>query len=216
MRKYVKFTYERARADIGAFDGLADLNAWRRKLLKLRLIGVDSDGVGFGNLSVRDGATTDFYITGSATGALPELALAHCARVVAYDFAKNWLRYEGSVIPSSESLTHAAIYEADPTACAIIHFHDAMLWATLLERVPTSSKDISYGTPEMAYEIMRLFKVGDVRCRKMFVMAGHEGGIVAFGKSLEEAFDVVMRERKGSSPCVQNGFHERTSARHEE
>lgn len=197
MSKYVKFTYERARADIGAFDGLADLNAWRRKLLELRLIGVDSNGVGFGNLSVRDGATADFYITGSATGALSELASAHCARVVSYDFAKNWLRYEGSVIPSSESLTHAAIYEADPTACAIIHFHDAILWATLLERVPTSSKDVSYGTPEMAYEIMRLFKVRDLRRRKIFVMAGHAGGIVAFGKNLEVAFDVLTREQKG-------------------
>ena len=27
-------------------------------------------------------------------------------------------------------------------------------------------------------------------------MAGHEGGIVTFGKNLEDAFDVVMRERK--------------------
>ena len=214
VSKYVKFTYECARADIGAFDGLFDLNAWRRKLLELRLIGVDSNGVGFGNLSVRNGAT-NFYITGSATGALPELALAHCARVVAYDFAKNWIRYEGSAIPSSESLTHAAIYEADPTAYAIIHFHDAILWATLLERVPTSSKDVSYGTPEMAYEIMRLFKAGDVRRRNIFVMAGHKGGIVAFGKNLQEAFDVVMREREGSFPCIENGFHERTSTRHE-
>jgi len=216
MSKYVKFTYERARPDIGAFDELAELNAWRRKLLELRLIGVDSNGVGFGNLSVRDGATADFYITGSATGGLSELASRHCARVVAYDFAKNWLRYEGSVIPSSESLTHAAIYEADPTACAIIHFHDAILWATLLERVPTSSKGVCYGTPEMAYEIIRLFKVSNVRSRQLFVMAGHEGGIVAFGKNLKEAFDVVMRERKGPSPCFENGFHERTSARHEE
>ena len=54
----------------------------------------------------------------------------------------------------------------------------------------------------MAYEIMRLFKVSDVRSRKIFVMAGHEGGIVAFGKNLEDAFDVVMRERRESSPCI--------------
>jgi L-ribulose-5-phosphate 4-epimerase len=215
VSKYVKFTYERARAEIGAFDELAEFNAWRRKFLELRLIGVDSNGVGFGNLSVRNGVTGNFYISGSATGALSELAPPHCARVVAYDFAKNWLRYEGSAIPSSESLTHAAIYEADPTACAIIHFHDAMLWATLFERVPTTSKVVSYGTPEMAYEIIRLFKVSDVRRRKIFVMAGHEGGIVAFGKNLGEAVEIVMRERKGSFPCVENGFHDRTSLRHE-
>ena len=202
MSHYVKFTYERARADIAPFDALAKLNAVRRKLLEQHLMGVDSNGVGFGNLSVRDGSTMSFYITGSATGGLPELTPADCVRVVAYDFAKNWLRYEGAAIPSSESLTHAAIYESDPTISAVIHCHDSVLWRTLLDRVPTTLKAIAYGTPEMAYEIMRLFTGSDVRSREIFVMAGHEGGIVTFGKNLEDAFDVVMRERRESSPCI--------------
>ena len=50
----------------------------------------------------------------------------------------------------------------------------------------------------MADEIMRLFKGTDVRSRKILAMAGHEVGIVTFGKNLEDAFDVVMRERKTS------------------
>jgi len=54
----------------------------------------------------------------------------------------------------------------------------------------------------MAYEIMRLFSVSDVRSRDIFVMAGHEGGIATFGKNLEDAFDVVMREQRESSPCI--------------
>jgi L-ribulose-5-phosphate 4-epimerase len=49
----------------------------------------------------------------------------------------------------------------------------------------------------MAREIMRLFKKTDVRSRKILVMAGHEGGIVTFGKNLEEACDVVMGATKG-------------------
>src|SRR5207249_5372576 len=116
---YVKSTYERGCAEMAAFDQLAELNACRRKLLKLRLIGVDSNGIGFGNLSVRDGVTGNFYITGSATGGLPELTVADCVRVVAYDFEKNWLCFEGSAIPSSESLTHAAIYQSDPVTSAV-------------------------------------------------------------------------------------------------
>ena len=48
----------------------------------------------------------------------------------------------------------------------------------------------------MACEVTRLFKVTDVQSRKIFVMAGHEGGIVALGKDLEEALAVLMRERK--------------------
>jgi len=196
MSHYVKFTDERAGADIAAFDALAELNACRRKLLEQRLIGVDSNGVGFGNLSVRDGRTTSFYITGSATGALAELTPTDCVRVVAYDFEKNWLRYEGAAIPSSESLAHAAIYESDPTAAAVIHCHDSMLWRTLLDHLPTTSRAAAYGTPEMAYEIMRLLKMSDMRKKRIFVMAGHEGGIVVFGRNLEEAFNALMRERK--------------------
>jgi ribulose-5-phosphate 4-epimerase/fuculose-1-phosphate aldolase len=199
---YVKFTYQRARPDIAPFDARTELNACRRRLLQQRLIGLDANGIGFGNLSVRDGGTTNFYITGSATGGLPELTPTGCVRVVAFDFAKNWLRYEGAAIPSSESLTHAAIYESDPTICAVIHCHDSVLWRTRLDRVPTTSKAIANGTPEMAYEIMRLFTVSDVRSREIFIMAGHEGGIVTFGKDLEDAFDVVMRERRESSPCI--------------
>ena len=196
MSHYVKFTYERAGADIAPFDALAELNACRRKLLEQRLIGVDSNGVGFGNLSVRDGRTTSFYITGSATGGLPELTPTDCVRVVAYDFEKNWLRYEGAAIPSSESLTHAAIYESDPTTAAVIHCHDSVLWKTLVDRGPTTSKPAACGTPEMAYEIMRLLKMSDMRKKRIFVMAGHEGGIVVFGRNLEEAFNALMRERK--------------------
>src|ERR1044071_3692310 len=163
VSKYVKFTFERACADIAAFDTFAELNACRRKLLGLRLIGQDSNGIGFGNLSVRDGATSNFYITGSATGGLPKLSLTDCVRVVDCDFKKNWLRYEGTAIPSSESLTHAAIYESDASTSAVIHCHDSVLWRTLLDRVPTTSDAIAYGTPEMAYEIMRLFKASDMR-----------------------------------------------------
>jgi ribulose-5-phosphate 4-epimerase/fuculose-1-phosphate aldolase len=195
MSDYVKFTYERAHADIPPFDALAELNACRRKLLELGLIGLDSSGIGFGNLSVRDGATGNFYITGSATGGLPELSLRDCARVVDCDFKKNWVRYEGTAVPSSESLTHAAIYESDPSTFAVIHCHDSVLWARLLNRAPTTSKAVPYGTPEMAYEIMRLFEGTDVRSRKVLVMAGHEAGIVSFGKNLEDAFAVLMRAR---------------------
>lgn len=198
MSQYVKFTYQRTGAEIGTFEQLAELNACRRKLVDQYLLGVYSNGVGFGNVSMRDGGTRSFYITGSATGSLPELTSANCVRVVAYDFARNWLGYEGAAIPSSESLTHAAIYESDPSVSAVIHCHDSVLWRTLLDRVPTTSKAVAYGTPEMACEIIRLFEVSDVRSKKIFVMAGHQDGIVAFGENLKNAFDVLMRVQRES------------------
>jgi len=212
VSKYVKFTFERVRPDIAAFDTLTELNACRRKLLELRLIGLDSSGIGFGNLTVRDRGTRNFYITGSATADLPKLLLTDCVRVVDYDFKKNWLRYEGTAIPSSESLTHAAIHESDSMTSAVIHCHDSGLWAALLDRAPTTSKAVAYGTPEMADEIVRLFEVSDVRSKKMFVMAGHEAGVVAFGKNLEDAFDVLIAIRKRSDPCIKKGFYDRIPA----
>jgi hypothetical protein len=128
------------------------------------------------------------------------LTLADWVRVVAFDFEQNWVRYEGAAIPSSESLTHAAIYESDPTASAVIHCHDSILGGRLLGRAPTTSQAAAYGTPQMAYEIIHLFDVGDARTRNIFVMTGHEGGIVAFGEDFENAFDILTRERTASSP----------------
>ena len=194
MSEYIKFSCERVAAEITSFEGLAELNAHRRKLLQLGLIGVDPNGIGFGNLSVRDGATDNFYVTGSATAGIQELTLADCAKVVACDFERNCVRYEGSALPSSESLTHAAIYKSDATAGAVIHCHDSKLWAAVLNQAPTTSRAAEYGTPQLAYEIMQLFKRTDVP--KIIAMAGHEAGILTFGKDLEETFAVLMRERQ--------------------
>ena len=197
MSEYVKFTYERAVSELAPFAGVVELNACRQKLLELRVIGVDSSGTSFGNLSIRDGVTNNFHITGSGTGGIRELMPADCAKVVTFDFERNWLRYEGSTIPSSESLTHAAIYEADARAAAVIHCHDSTLWAALLNEAPTSSNAVGYGTSEMAYETARLFRVTNVQTRKILVMGGHKGGIVTFGRNLEEAFAVLIHERNG-------------------
>jgi L-ribulose-5-phosphate 4-epimerase len=128
--------------------------------------------VGFGNLSIRNGATSHFYITSSGTGKLLELTPADCARVVAYDFGRNWLPCEGLIVASSESLSHTAIYESDPTTGAVIHCHDMKQWTALLHKVPTTPAKVEYGTPEMAYAVRDLFDNTDVLKKKIFVMAG--------------------------------------------
>jgi L-ribulose-5-phosphate 4-epimerase len=191
----VKFECEQVPIGISRFAGFAELNKYRRKLFALGMIGVDASGVGFGNLSIRNGATSRFYITGSATAGISELMPTDCAKVVAYDFARNWLQCEGSTIASSESLTHAAVYESDPTARAVIHCHDMKLWAALLDKAPTTPKRVEYGTPEMAYAVRRLFEATDVEKRKIFVMAAHDGGLVTFGKDLQEAFGILKGEK---------------------
>ena len=193
----VKFKCEQLPIEISCFPGFGELNRYRRKLLDLGMMGGDASGIGFGNLSIRNGATSRFYITGSATAGIPELMPVDCARVVAYDFERNWLQCEGSTVASSESLTHAAVYESDPTARAVIHCHDMKLWAALVGKAPTTPNRVEYGTPEMAYAVRRLFETTDVEKRKVFVMAAHDGGLVTFGRDLQEAFGILRRPIAG-------------------
>ncbi|MGI9088577.1 MAG: class II aldolase/adducin family protein [Chthoniobacterales bacterium] len=187
----VKFQCDHLEREPAPFASFDELNATRHALVRRGLIGVDAHGVGFGNLSVRDGATKQFFITGSGTGGLSELGLRNYAKVTAYDFARNWLRCEGRMIASAESLTHAAVYEADPTASAILHVHSHDLWKRGRKILPTTTEAIEYGTPAMAAEVRRLFAETDVRERRIFVMAGHADGVVVFGKNLAEALALI-------------------------
>ena len=75
----------------------------------------------------KDGVTDNFYITRSATGGIPELTLADCAKVVACDFERNRVRYDRSAAPFIGILTHAVIYASDPGAVAVVHCHDSIL-----------------------------------------------------------------------------------------
>jgi hypothetical protein len=46
VSEYVKFSCEPLAGESASFSGLAELNAYRRKLLDLGLIGVDPKGIG--------------------------------------------------------------------------------------------------------------------------------------------------------------------------
>ena len=191
----VKFECEHVVREFAPFDGFAELNACRRLLLQWRMVGVDAAGIGFGNLSVRDGDGAAFYISGSGTGGLAQLGPRDVARVTAYDFGRNWLRCEGATTASSESLTHGALYECAADARAVIHCHSAEMWKRLLANAPATASEVEYGTPAMALEVQRLFRETDVRQRKIFAMGGHPDGMVAFGENFDQAFAVLMRER---------------------
>jgi L-ribulose-5-phosphate 4-epimerase len=71
--------------------------------------------------------------------------------------------------------------------------HHFNMWKKLLETLPATRGDVAYGTPEMANEIARLFKDQNLYQNKIFGMAGHHGGVVSFGKSLEEAAGLLIR-----------------------
>lgn len=169
-----------------------DLMTWRDKMYELGLIGEYPDiKIGYGNISVK--ILKGMLISGTQTGNLERLEQCHYSIVTEYSIQANALRCEGEVKASAESLTHLAFYEADSSIRAIIHIHNDELWKRLMDDVPTSRPDVPYGTPEMAFEIKRLFEESSINKERIMVMGGHEEGLIAFGSNLEEAGEVILR-----------------------
>jgi ribulose-5-phosphate 4-epimerase/fuculose-1-phosphate aldolase len=188
-------------------DGQLDaLNACRNRLYREGLVGYYAEhGVGFGNLSVRIPGTSRFLISGTQTGHIAHTGPEHYAVVTDYDIDANRVVCEGPVQASSEALTHAAIYELDPGIGGIAHVHSAELWARLIDRIPTTSAHVPYGTPEMAHEFERLYRQTGLADTGVAVMAGHDEGIVGFGSSIEEATGRVLALIERSAPVVHPG-----------
>ncbi len=165
---------------------LKKLNEVRNQLSELGFIGEYEDKIGFGNISVRF-SQNHFLISGTQTGGVRKLTERDYAKVTGFDLSKNSVTCEGLVQASSESLTHAMLYQLSGDINTVIHTHHKAIWNQLLDQLPTAAKHITYGTPEMALEVKRLFRETDLKKTQVFVMAGHEDGIVAFGKDLDDA-----------------------------
>ena len=188
----IKFNCNLLAADPVDDKTIQEINRWRNILFDHKLIGVYPNGIGYGNISIRLNEK-EFLISGTSTGHLETLTTRHYSRVTSYNFAENSLICEGPIKASAESMTHAAVYEMDPDVHAIIHIHNKQMWDELLDKVPTTSASVEYGTPEMALEIKRLFHTTNLITQKILVMAGHEEGVISFGKDLEEAGELIMR-----------------------
>ncbi|MBT9311517.1 class II aldolase/adducin family protein [Leptothoe kymatousa] len=175
-------------------DPYQALLSYRDRTYIAGLIGVYPDGIGYGNISCRCADNPDhFVISGTQTGHIPQLTIDYYARVTAVDLPQNTVTCEGPVKASSESLTHGSIYQLMPAVQGIIHVHHKGLWQTLLNQVPTTLPTVPYGTPEMAMEMERLTQESSLLDDKIFVMAGHEDGVVTFGESLEVADKILQR-----------------------
>lgn len=174
-----------------AYHFISSLNEWRDSLYRVGLIGKDQHGIGYGNISCRLNKNI-FIITGSGTGSLKKLTAEHFTKVTAYNFPENTLESTGPLKASSESMTHAAVYETIPGCNAVFHVHHLTLWETLLARLPSTAKHIEYGTPAMAEEITRLLTDPVLLKQGILAMGGHKEGIISFGKDLDEAGSILL------------------------
>ena len=188
----IKYCLDHTQQAINLNYSIAPLNAWRKILFKLDLIGQDSDrydGLGFGNISQRiNKISHQFVITGSQTGMFDSITLEHMALVLESDIQQNCLSSIGFYQPSSESLTHASLYQLDMNINAVIHVHSPTIWRhTKILQLPYISAEIPYGTVQMANEVTRLYHSGLLNETSLFTMLGHEDGVVAIGETLEAA-----------------------------
>lgn len=170
---------------------VSELIDFRQRLFDLNLIGVYPDGVGFGNISARRPGEGQFLISASKTGHISKVGPEHFSIVTKYSIEENWLECQGPLKASSESLTHAMIYEIFRDVNAVIHVHHPDNWQRLQNIVPTTAASVPYGTPLMAAEVKRLECDAELWRWKILVMAGHEDGILSFGNNLEDALSTL-------------------------
>ena len=191
--KYRLQFYEKEALHSHDFD---DLNHWHGLFKQAGILGQDPNrysGLGFGNLSQRIGHQS-FLISGTQTGYLNELSPEDYALVTCVDIGRNYVEAQGCIKPSSESLTHAAVYALDDGIRFVFHVHSPDLWhASSRLAMAQTEPSIEYGTPAMAGEIKRLHEAGAFETGNLLAMMGHEDGVVSFGASADETGNYIMQ-----------------------
>ncbi len=204
---HFKLQFDRAAAP--APWQLHELQRWRTRLVSAGVVGQDArryDGVGFGNLSARHpGRPSAFIITGTQTGARELLSSHDFAVVTHVDLARNHVVAHGGTAPSSEAMTHAVLYQADPAIDWVFHGHAPTLWRAVdgwravegwrmaegwssaerwraagRMRITSTPADVGYGTPAMALAVREILQHQPQR-PALIRMGGHEDGIIACG-----------------------------------
>ena len=190
---YIKYRSHFSEADPPDSSSAKLLEKWREPLFTAGLVGrYEELGIGFGNISIRYGGPGQFLITGTQTGQIPTTTDQHYSLVTDYNIEHNEVFCSGPVQASSEAMTHAAIYELDSSIAAIVHVHSKPMWDEHLNRLPTTSPDVAYGTPEMAKEFRRLYSNSAFGSEGIAVMGGHEEGLISIGETLEQATSRIL------------------------
>lgn len=187
----IKFNLNWHRHPLAELD-VHGLNGWRRVLTRLGLLGQDPhryQGLGFGNLSQK--TAQGFIITGSQTGALEHLQPAHFSEVTGWKLEGNRIDARGLARPSSESLTHAAVYQVDPGIGCVFHVHSPDIWQMSDKLgLASTAAEVDYGSAAMAGAVKAIVSAGPGK--GLLAMKGHEDGIVAWGGTLSETGGLLV------------------------
>jgi ribulose-5-phosphate 4-epimerase/fuculose-1-phosphate aldolase len=174
-----------------------EIESIRHQLFKMNLIGEDPiHKIGFGNISMRmnyskflQTPNSQFIISGSQTGKHPQLNGTHYTRILDFNTDSMELEMMGAIEASSETLTHAAIYQSCHEINFIIHIHSKSIWNNMKKNnYPFIPENIEYGTKEMANEVAKL---SFSKSSGIMSMNGHEDGVISYGKNSLESFEQI-------------------------
>jgi L-ribulose-5-phosphate 4-epimerase len=188
---YTKFDCTLLEGIATFYDSVKEMNKIRTELFDMGLIGI-SDGIGYGNISIRT-SNDSFLISATQTGGKRVLDTRDYSEVLAYNFGENSIICKGFINASSESLTHAAVYEYSENIGAVIHIHHQPFWEKILNKVPTTDAQNEFGTVDLAMNVIQLFNSTNLAESKIIAMDGHIGGIISFGEDISSARDVLLQ-----------------------
>ena len=195
----IRFTYELQSGPAPSDVEIGELSRWRKELYDRDSIGGDISRYGafYGNVSLRTGGADEdvgyrqFIVSCTQTGDNPNPKSSCYCRILRYDHHNNRVLAIGPCAPSSEALTHAAMYDASHDIRAIVHGHDSILWQWLQQQnAPATPPHIDYGTVAMAHaarDVVSRTQASPFRYPGILSMDGHLDGVIAWGDGPAQA-----------------------------
>lgn len=215
----IHFAYELTApdADLCSAAALAELNGWRSLLQRVGVIGSplqigqeqigqeqigqeqiggqkdQGESFGFGSLSFRHPENPDqFFITATHTGGLAGIDDQQVVLITRCNLERFWVDAVGDQPPSSETLTHGMLYQADPRVHWVVHGRCAEIWQhhqalNLLSTAP----DVAVGTAAMGSAVAGLLNLNQSR-PLAFVTLGHDDGVFACGATIRDASNLLV------------------------
>ena len=173
------------------------LDSWRLRLQEAGLLGRDPKrygGLAYGNISIRRSKAPEnsFIVTGSQTSDWAPDERDVYAEVNAANILTNSLSARGAIEPSSEALTHAAIYQALERVGAVIHVHSPKIWESSNRLdIKCTPESLHAGTDALAVSIYETLQENP-KIPGTLRLAGHEHGFISWGADIQSAGEEIF------------------------
>ena len=177
-----KFTTNLSRRAITS-SAIKEIQSWAAFFARNNCAPALPGGYG-GNLSCREADT--FLITASGAN-LADLTQTQIVRIIDANLDMQIVWAEGSCLPSSETLLHAAIYQNRPQINAIFHGHYPVFEDNFTKLgIPITTETADYGSMKLVNDVLAILGK-----EKFILLRDH--GFISLGKTCQEAGENVVR-----------------------